>query len=215
MILLFQILKYIVRGLGWLLHFFWNQKIVFLIYTLKREFVTYLKRSSFKFFGAKSVIGTNSMILKPQYISIGIGSSLGNRTTLACYDNIKDLSGKLYSPYIQIGNGVSIGEDAHISCINKILIGDNVLTGKKVLISDNAHGASIKDLLNAAPLTRPLVSKGPVIIEDNVWIGEKASILPGVHIGKGAIIGANAVVTKDVPPYSIVAGIPAIIIKQL
>ena len=53
-----------------------------------------------------------------------------------------------------------------------------------------------------------------MVIEDNVWIGEKASIMPGVHIGKGAIIAANSVVTHDVPAYAVVAGIPAKVIKQ-
>ena len=53
------------------------------------------------------------------------------------------------------------------------------------------------------PLQRPLYSKGPVIIEDDVWLGEKVSVMPGVHIGRGAIIGANSVVTKDIPDYSV------------
>lgn len=58
-----------------------------------------------------------------------------------------------------------------------------------------------------------MVSKGPVIIEDNVWIGDKATILANVTIGKGAVVAANSVVTKDVPAYSVVAGIPAKVIK--
>lgn len=65
------------------------------------------------------------------------------------------------------------------------------------------------------PLFRPLFSKGPVIIGKNVWIGDKATILPGVTIGDGSIIGANSVVTKDVPAYSVVAGNPAKIIKTI
>lgn len=62
-------------------------------------------------------------------------------------------------------------------------------------------------------MTIPIYSKGAIVIGDNVWIGEKAAILAGVTIGEGAIIGANAVVTKNIPPYSIAAGIPARIIK--
>lgn len=60
---------------------------------------------------------------------------------------------------------------------------------------------------------RPLFSKGIVIIEDNVWIGDKATILSGVKIGKGAIIGANAVISKDVPAYGVAVGNPAKVIK--
>lgn len=55
----------------------------------------------------------------------------------------------------------------------------------------------------------------PVVIEDNVWIGEYAAILKGVTVGKGSIVAAHAVVTKDVPPYSIVAGNPAVVVKGL
>lgn len=62
---------------------------------------------------------------------------------------------------------------------------------------------------------RPIVTKGPVIINKNVWVGDKASILSGVTIGEGSIVAANAVVTKDVPAYSVVAGNPAKVIKNL
>lgn len=64
------------------------------------------------------------------------------------------------------------------------------------------------------PNVRPLYSKGPIVIGNNVWIGEKVAVLGGVKIGDGAIIGANAVVTHDVPPYSIAVGCPAKIIKR-
>jgi acetyltransferase-like isoleucine patch superfamily enzyme len=55
----------------------------------------------------------------------------------------------------------------------------------------------------------------PVVIEDDVWIGAKASIMPGVTIGRGSVVGTAAVVTKDVPPFSVVAGVPARIVKTL
>ena len=66
-----------------------------------------------------------------------------------------------------------------------------------------------------SPRERNIYSKGPVIIGNNVWIGDKVTICPNVTIGDGAIIGANSVVTKDVPAFSIVAGSPVRIIKQL
>ena len=83
------------------------------------------------------------------------------------------------------------------------------------MINDNSHGNICREELDLAPNLRPLTSKGPIIIEDNVWIGEMVCILSGVHIGKGAIIAAGSVVTKNVPPYTIVAGVPAKIVKQL
>ncbi|MFI3296999.1 MAG: DapH/DapD/GlmU-related protein [bacterium] len=64
------------------------------------------------------------------------------------------------------------------------------------------------------PLLRNLTTKGEVNIGDNVWVGEGVAIMPGVTIGEGAVIGANSVVTKNIPSYAVVAGIPARIIKQ-
>lgn len=70
-------------------------------------------------------------------------------------------------------------------------------------------------MLDIQPNLRPLVSKGPIIIEENVWIGEMVCILGGVHIGKGSIIGAGSVVTKNIPPYSLACGIPAKVVKNM
>ncbi|SMG16793.1 acyltransferase [Fibrobacter sp. UWB13] len=117
-------------------------------------------------------------------------------------------------PSLMIGAYCDFGAFNHITCTNKMTIGNNVLTGKWVTISDNNHGDSSMEMLKMHPLKRPIISKGPVVIEDDVWIGDKATILSGVHIGKGAIIAANAVVTKNVPAYSVAAGNPAKIIKQ-
>jgi len=213
--LILATLKIAVKIVAYLCSYCWNDKLKYQLFTLKREFITTLYKSEFNSFGEGSLLGINSTFLNFQYISIGKGSSLGTRLTLTCYDTMKTQDEiQLFDPFISIGNGVSIGDDAHITCINKIVIGNNVLMGKKVLITDNAHGNSKRTTLDEIPARRPLYSKGPVIIEDNVWIGEKASIMPGVHIGKGAIIGANAVVTKNIPPYAIVAGIPAKIINK-
>ena len=94
-------------------------------------------------------------------------------------------------------------------------IGKNLLTGRWVTITDNAHGTTNLCDVQVAPATRKLYSKGDVIIGNDVWIGDKATILPGVTIGNGAIIAANAVVTKDVPAYTVVGGNPAKIIKTI
>jgi acetyltransferase-like isoleucine patch superfamily enzyme len=117
-------------------------------------------------------------------------------------------------PKITIGNNVNINFDCHIGAINEIRIGDNVLIASKVFISDHSHGDVGIEQMKIAPLKRPVVSKGPVIINNNVWIGEGASILPNITIGESAIIGTNAVVTKDVPAFAVVGGVPAKIISQ-
>ena len=69
--------------------------------------------------------------------------------------------------------------------------------------------------MDTRPLEREVYSKGPVIIEKNVWIGDKVTILPGVTVGQGAVIAANSVVSKDVPAFSVVGGIPAKLLKNI
>ncbi|HJA54209.1 MAG TPA: hypothetical protein H9951_02305 [Candidatus Bacteroides intestinigallinarum] len=87
--------------------------------------------------------------------------------------------------------------------------------GSKVYITDHFHGHIKEFEKDIPPFKRELYSKGEVYIDKNVWIGDAVVIMPGVFVGEGAIIGANAVVTRDVPPFSVVGGVPAKILKQL
>ena len=112
---------------------------------------------------------------------------------------------------ISIGDFSGIGENSRLAQADEIQIGDNVLIGQELMVITQNHNFSDRDKLIRL---QGGISK-PVIIEDNVWIGEKTSIMPNVHIGKGAIIAANAVVTKNVPAYAVVGGNPAKILKQL
>ncbi len=114
---------------------------------------------------------------------------------------------------ITIGDNCDFGAYNHITSTNNIIIGDHLLTGKWVTITDNSHGETGAESLLLPPSQRPIVSKGTVVIGNNVWIGEKATILPGVTIGDGAVIAANAVVTKDIPAFSVAGGIPAKVLK--
>ena len=116
--------------------------------------------------------------------------------------------------YICIGHNFSACPGLRIECWDKyagysyfpqIVIGNNVLMGSQVLIIDHAHGEGNVDMFQA-PIDRKLFSKGPIVIEDNVWIGDGVCILANVTIGCNSIIGANAVITKDIPPYSTVVG---------
>ena len=117
-------------------------------------------------------------------------------------------------PQLIIGNNVNFNSRVHIGVINRVEIGNNVLLGSNVLITDHSHGQTDWQSLQTPPRLRSLYSKGPVVIEDDVWIGENACILPGVHIGKGAVVGAGAIVTHDVAASSVVAGTPAKVISQ-
>ena len=151
--------------------------------------------------------------LGEEHIFIGKGTYIGEHTHLTAWETT--CAGGNFNPEIHIGENCCLGNWNHITATNSIRIGNNLLTGKWVTITDNSHGDTERDVLKIAPLMRVVTSKGPVIIGDNVWIGDKATILPGVTIGDGAVIAANAVVTKDVPAYSVVGGNPARIIKQL
>ena len=194
----------------------WHAVFGMRMYSLIKSFYT-LVYSYWICKGLKNSVGggikiqPHSILRGGKYISIGNKSSLGSHAVLTAWDNIR---GKKYTPSIEIGDNVSIGQYCHISATNKIVIGNGVLTGRWVTINDNSHGETDYASLQIPPIIREVVSHGPIIIEDNVWIGDKATILSNVHIGKGAIIAANAVVTKDVPAYAIVGGIPAKIIKQ-
>lgn len=177
------------------------------ILTLKRKICLILNRGKFQKFGKNNEIHPRvRLIIGGKYISIGSNVVLGADLQLTAWDKYGD---QRFTPSIVIGDGVSIGDGAHITAINSIIIGNNVLTGKNILITDNSHGVVTLDEMETAPNKRPLFSKGPVVIGNNVWIGDKASILPGVHIGDGSVIGSNAVVTKDIPPRCIAVGNPA------
>ena len=147
-----------------------------------------------------------------EYIRIGDHSGFGPGLFLTAWD---EYEGRECTPNIEIGCNCNFGAWNHITAINKIQIGDGCMTGKWVTITDNAHGDMSEGMLEMMPVTRPLVSKGPVVIGRNVWIGDKATILPGVVIGDGAIVAANAVVTSDVPARSIVAGVTARVVRKI
>jgi acetyltransferase-like isoleucine patch superfamily enzyme len=117
---------------------------------------------------------------------------------------------------IIIGEDVQINDYVHIGAVGSITIGNNVLMASKIYISDHNHGnydENSSDHTLSNPIDRKAICK-PVIIEDNVWIGESVCVLPGVTIGKGSVIGALSVVVKSIPPYSIAVGSPAKVVKK-
>ena len=117
---------------------------------------------------------------------------------------------------LEIGRNMMAYHNLHIGALESVIIGDDVLIASGVYISDHNHGSYSGEFQSSpfeAPVKRSLTSS-PVIIGNNVWIGERASILPGVSIGDGVIIGAGSVVTKSLPNFVIAAGVPAKIIKS-
>lgn len=173
---------------------------------LSRSFYTARYRGKFSTFGPNSFLSKDCFIAGKGMLSIGSHSSIQAHTvieTIFPESNIK------------IGNEVSIGEYCHLTAARCIEIGNGVLTGRFVLISDNSHGCTDEANVDIIPLQRNVTSKGGIIIGRNVWIGDKVSILQNVTIGEGCIIAANAVVTKSIPAFCVVAGNPAKIIKTM
>ena len=159
------------------------------------------------------IIPTLNDFLGGVYISMGDYCTQQRKCILTAWDTYHD---QHFTPRITRNNNCSIGTGSHITAINKIIIGDNLLTGPNVLITDNSHGYNqTADDISIAPNQRPLYSKGEVHIGNNVWIGQNACIMPGVTIGDGVIIAANSVVTHDVPAFSIAADSPAKVIKHI
>lgn len=143
------------------------------------------------------------------YIEIGKNTRIDRNNILTAWPLTQ------YTPKLVIGENCDIGQFNHITCVNKIIIGNGVLTGRWVTITDNSHGNSTYESLIQRPSLRKVESKGEVIIGNNVWIGDKCTILPNVNIGEGAIIAANSVVTKSVPAFSVVGGNPAKVLKNV
>jgi lipopolysaccharide O-acetyltransferase len=146
---------------------------------------------------------------------ITIGKNFRSRKGL-WIEAVLDYEGVKHHPKIAIGSGVSLSRDVHIAAIASVSIGADVLMGSRVMISDHSHGCynDPHSSPTEAPAYRPLASRGPVVIEDNVWLGDGVVVLPGVTIGFGSIIGANSVVSHDISPMTIAAGNPARPIKE-
>lgn len=117
----------------------------------------------------------------------------------------------LYSDKISIGDFVQIGPQAHFDALGGLEISKGVIFGPQVTIYTRSHNYD-SDCLEALPFDQKMVV-APVVINEYVWVGTKVIILPGVNIGKGAVLAAGAVVAKDVPEYAVVGGNPAKVLK--
>jgi len=126
-----------------------------------------------------------------------------------CGKRVNIEKGALFSARVSLGDYSGIGINARIN--GTCTIGDYVMMGTDVVVITRNHAFEQTDI--------PMMFQGfseehPVVIGNDVWIGDRVLILPGVHVGEGSIIAAGAVVTHDVPPYAIVGGVPARVISM-
>ncbi len=210
---MYRVIKFFVYGLGKLFSYLLPLKVMFLLRATGAYFYAGYVSRWFACWGKNSAIVYKALYLKGcKNIYVGENTVIEKGACLTAYDSYANQS---YHPIIKIGDNCHLGVGIHITAVSEIIIGNNLLTGANVLITDNAHGAFDKTSLMQSPIERPLYSKGSVHIGDNVWMGDNVCVLPGVTIGDGVVVAANAVVTRDVPPFSLVAGVPARIVKSL
>lgn len=215
--LFFDFIKYI----GYLTSFFYTAKIGKCIQNLLWNFYAGLMQRRFKSFNGR--FNGSIDLIGGKYIEVGNNTLLGKDLRLWAWSGFENHK---FSPSIQIGNNSAINSGCMISCINRIVIGNGVGIASNCVIVDNTHGdfrehkftfennPDIPDVFLQGVHERVPFSKGPVVIEDGVHIGEGAIVMPGVIIGHHSIISAHTVVTKKIHPYSIVAGDPAMIVMS-
>jgi acetyltransferase-like isoleucine patch superfamily enzyme len=163
------------------------------------------------FFSGSRLIRFPIIIRGKKHIDFGSKLTIGVGCRFEAYNNQKSKKSLIFGKNIQLNDYV------HITAMNNVVIGDNVLMASKIYISDCSHGFYSGEEMDSSPEQHPIdrsYNISEVVIEDNVWLGEFVSVLPGVTIGKGAIIGSNSVVTKDIPANTIAVGSPAKVIKK-
>lgn len=140
------------------------------------------------------------------------GLVIGDKVTIGSYAIIRptNLYGGEAGIGLKVGNNSSIGPYSYIGCSGYIELGDNVMMSPRVSIYSENHNFSQSDI----PMIQQGITRSFVKIEDDCWLAANSVILAGVTVGKGSVVAAGSIVTKDVPPYSIVAGNPARIIKN-
>lgn len=162
----------------------------------------------------KAYLGRGSRVIGTRFIEVGERVSIGR---YAWIEAVTGSGTETFHPAIKIGQSCYVSERLHISAINRIEIGNDCLFGSGVYISDHNHGSykgEIQSHPDEPPVTRRLISHGPVSIGSKVWVGDNVTIIGPVRIGDGVVVAANSVVTRDVPDNVIVAGVPAKIIKK-
>lgn len=155
-------------------------------------------------------MGAGAALFRPFRVDGGRGISIGEKTIFQRGTWLYCCGVEGQKAVLSIGAGCAFGYNNHITAVGQVVIGDNVLTANNVYVSDNLH--DYKDI-SVPIMYQRVLFKREVKIGDGSWIGENACII-GAHVGKNCVVGANAVVTTDIPDYSVAVGVPAVVIKK-
>ena len=154
--------------------------------------------------GGANYIGLDVKIVNRGKISLG--NNVIIRPSTCVYANID-------KSVVSVGSGVEIGNHSTISSVNEVIIEENVLTGPHVFVSDHNH--EYRNPKMPICMQGVMVPEGSkVVIGEGTWLGTNVVVVGNVRVGKHCVIGANSVVTKDIPDYSVAAGIPCRVIKR-
>lgn len=170
-------------------------------------------RRVFKSFGTGSVIYPPMLIGHPRFIRIGARVSIRDGVRLEAVMRKPEHGKSRREPDLRIGNDVFIEQRVQIICHSRIIIGSNVSIAGHCAIVDVTH--PITDRHPSVNIGHHILdADSSVVIGDGVFIGFGTVVLPGVTIGECAVIGANSVVTRDIPAYCTAAGAPAIVLRS-
>jgi lipopolysaccharide O-acetyltransferase len=199
---------------------------------LKNAYRTYgilgLSRLSFDVLATRLTVPRARIIRRPVYIrgrrwiQFGPGLTTGVGLRLDAWPGgrawkERGIQRDSCGPVITFGEDVQINDYVHIGAIHSVKIGNRVLIASKVLIIDHNHGVYHGPGPHQTPELAPQEREegyAPIVIEDDVWLGEMSAVLPGITIGRGAVVGALSLVNRDVEPYTLVAGNPARLLKR-
>jgi acetyltransferase-like isoleucine patch superfamily enzyme len=189
-------------------------------YLLRKQFY----RRLFKQVGGGLILGQGVVLRHPGRMTLGDRVAIDDYTLLdasgageagmSCGNDViisRNCVIQCKTDSLTLGNRVDIGCNTILSSGNGIFIGDSVLIAGNCYIGG---GRYVTDRIDIPMMEQGVYSKGPVVIGDDVWLGAGAIVLDGVRIGKGCVIGAGALVTKDLPDYSVAVGVPAQVVRK-